>query len=73
MLKLFISYSHTDESKVCDFITYMTPLTTGENNQLDIWYDRNIKAGDDFWDEIESHLADRDIVCLFLSYITITA
>lgn len=67
MLKLFISYSHTDESKVCDFITYMTPLTTGENNQLDIWYDRNIKAGDDFWDEIESHLADRDIVCLFLS------
>lgn len=67
MLKLFISYSHTDESKVCDFITYMTPLTTGENNLLDIWYDRNIKAGDDFWDEIESHLADRDIVCLFLS------
>lgn len=67
MLKLFISYSHKDESKVCDFITYMTPLTTGENKLLDIWYDRNIKAGDDFWDEIESHLADRDIVCLFLS------
>lgn len=67
MLKLFISYSHKDESKVNDFITYMTPLTTGENKLLDIWYDRNIKAGDDFWDEIESHLADRDIVCLFLS------
>lgn len=48
MLKLFISYSHKDESKVCDFITYMTPLTTGENNLLDIWYDRKIKAGDDF-------------------------
>lgn len=67
MLNLFISYCHKDESKVCDFITYMTPLTAGKNKLLDIWYDRNIKAGDDFWDEIESHLADRDIVCLFLS------
>lgn len=67
MLKLFISYSHKDENKVNDFITYMAPLATGDNKLLDIWYDRNIKAGDDFWDEIDSHLEDRDIVCLFLS------
>lgn len=67
MLKLFISYSHKDENKVNDFITYMAPLATGDNKLLDIWYDRDIKAGDDFWDEIDSHLEDRDIVCLFLS------
>lgn len=67
MLKLFISYSHKDEDKVNHFITYINPLTNGDNKLLDIWYDRNIKTGDDFWDEIDSHLADRDIVCLFLS------
>ena len=67
MLKLFISYCHKDEGKVKNFITYMSPLTSGDNKLLEIWYDRNIKAGDDFWDEIDSHLADRDIVCLFLS------
>lgn len=67
MLKLFISYSHANEDKVINFITYMAPLTDGENPLLNIWYDRNIKAGDDFWDEIDKHLADRDIVCLFLS------
>lgn len=60
MLKLFISYCHKDEGKVKNFITYMSPLTSGDNKLLEIWYDRNIKAGDDFWDEIDSHLADRD-------------
>lgn len=66
MLKLFISYSHADESKVEDFCKYISPVS-GKDKFLDIWYDRNITSGDDFWDEIDSHLADRDIVCLFLS------
>lgn len=67
MLKLFISYSHKDESKVENFLTYINPLITGENKLFDAWYDRNIKSGDDFWKEIENHLKDRDIVCLFIS------
>ena len=66
MLKLFISYSHADESYIGRFITAITTLT-GDDGILEYWYDRNIKAGDDFWDEIDSHLADRDVVCLFLS------
>lgn len=66
MLKLFISYSHVDESYIGRFITAITTLT-GDDGILEYWYDRNIKAGDDFWDEIDSHLADRDVVCLFLS------
>ena len=65
MLKLFISYSHTDSTYIQRFLTCIDPLK--EQLGLDVWYDRNIKAGDDFWDEIDKHLADRDIVCLMLS------
>ena len=64
-LKLFISYSHADENFIERFIKVISPLV--DNDILEYWYDRKIKAGDEFWDEIENHLADRDIVCLFLS------
>jgi hypothetical protein len=67
MLKLFVSYSHDNEGEVNEFIKFMAPLTKGENPLLEIWYDRNIKAGDNFWNEIDNHLAQRDIICLFLS------
>lgn len=66
MLKLFISYNHADEKYISRFLTAITPLT-GEDGVIECWYDRDIKSGDDFWDEIDRHLLDRDIVCLFLS------
>lgn len=66
-MKLFVSYSHADESKVTNFIKYMAPLTGGDNPVLEIWYDREIKAGDDFWDRINEHLENRDVICLFFS------
>lgn len=66
MLKLFISYSHQDSAAVKRFVTHLAPLC-GENGLLEVWYDQNILAGQDFWDEIDNHLADRDIVCLMLS------
>lgn len=73
MLKLFISYSHNDTQYVQDFIRHITPLK--DNGMLDIWYDKNITAGDNFWDRIEEHLADRDIICCFISsyYISSSA
>lgn len=64
-LKLFISYSHADESYIERFIKVISPLE--DNGILEYWYDRNLTAGDEFWAEIDNHLADRDIVCLFLS------
>ena len=64
-LKLFISYSHADESYIERFIKVISPLE--DKDILEYWYDRNLNAGDEFWDEIDNHLADRDIVCLFLS------
>lgn len=67
MLKLFISYSHQDESKIERFLTYTAPLRTGENKMLEVWYDRNINSGDDFWSAIISQLTNSDIVCLFIS------
>ena len=65
MMKLFVSYSHADESKVTNFIKYMAPLTGGDNPVLEIWYDREIKAGDDFWDRINEHLENRDVISIF--------
>lgn len=64
-LKLFISYSHNDSQFVQDFLRHTAPLR--DNGTIDVWYDQNITAGDDFWNRIDEHLADRDIVCCFIS------
>lgn len=65
MIKLFISYTHSDGEYIEAFRRFMAPLC--ENNRVDMWYDRDITAGDDFWARIDEHLSDRDIVCLFIS------
>lgn len=65
MVKIFISYSHADGTYIETFLRFMQPLCDSEN--VDIWYDRNITAGDDFWARIDEHLMERDIVCLFVS------
>ncbi len=65
MLKLFISYSHNDGQHVQDFMRHTAPLR--DNGTIEMWYDKDITAGDDFWDRIDEHLADRDIVCCFIS------
>lgn len=64
-LKLFISYSHNDINCVQDFWRHTEPLRV--NGTLEMWYDKDITAGDDFWDRIDEHLADRDIICCFIS------
>lgn len=66
MLKLFISYSHSDEHYVQDFLRH-TALLEECGLLKERFYDRDITAGDDFWDRIEEHLEDRDIVCCFIS------
>ncbi len=65
MVKLFISYSHSDGTHIEAFRRFIQPIC--DNGILDIWYDREINAGDDFWNRIDEHLAERDIVCLFIS------
>lgn len=65
MLKLLISYSHPDRHYVDDFMKHTSLLQ--DQGIIDRWFDKDICAGDDFWDRIEEHLKDRDIICCFLS------
>ena len=65
MVNIFLSYSHWDGSYIEDFRRFIQPLC--DNGRVDLWYDRNIMAGDDFWSRIDEHLGNRDIICLFIS------
>lgn len=64
-LKLFISYSHKDESYIEKFITHLSPLK--RNNYIQEWYDRKIISGQDFQKTIDNNLINADIICLCIS------
>lgn len=66
-MRLFISYCHKDERYIEKFIKVLAPITGDDKLISDVWYDRNIKTGEEFWDKIDEHLANRDVICLFLS------
>ena len=66
-MKLFISYSHADGIYIERFIKQLAPITGTDKLITDVWYDRNITAGDDFWDRINQHLDNRDIISVHLS------
>ncbi len=65
MIKLFISYSHKDETLVSKFINHISPLKN--NGLIEEWYDRKIKTGDNFQGEIDNSLEDADLICLMIS------
>ena len=68
-LKLFISYSHQDNSTENQYIEafkrHIAPLET--NGLIEVWYDRSIVAGEKFFEEIDCTLENADIICLFIS------
>lgn len=69
-LKLFISYSHEDNTKERPFIRqfrkHIAPLRDG--CLIKDWYDREILPGkEDYETEIDNNLEDADIICLFIS------
>lgn len=66
-MKVFISYCHKDHDYVSRLIDQLSPITGKDKLISDIWYDRNITAGDDFWDRINEHLDNRDVICLLIS------
>ena len=66
-MKVFISYCHKDHDYVSRLIRQLSPITGKDKLISDIWYDRNITAGDDFWDRINEHLDNRDVICLLIS------
>ena len=69
-LKLFISYSHEDNTKERPFVgqfgRHIAPLRDG--CLIKDWYDREILPGkEDYKAEMDNNLEDADIICLFVS------
>ena len=63
--KLFIAYSHIDETNINDFIKHIAPLK--QNGLISEWYDRKIIGGEIYQDEIDKNIDTADIICLFIS------
>lgn len=60
MLKLFISYSHKDETLVSKFINHIAPLKN--SGLISEWYDRKIETGEEFQNDIDNNLDNADII-----------
>lgn len=63
--KVFISYSRESSVEKNKLIEYLRPHIDEE--RLDVWHDRELKAGDRFDDIIKSKLLNSDIVIFLLS------
>ncbi len=64
-LTVFISYSHKDEIWKDHLATHLKALH--EQGLVDLWDDRRISAGDDWYEEIQSAIATASIAILMIS------
>jgi hypothetical protein len=64
-LKLFISYSHSDEELKGELIKHLEPLR--HRNMIEEWHDRKIPAGKEWDKEISRALSSADIILLLIS------
>lgn len=65
-VKIFISYTHSDGTTVKNVVDTFAPME--RIKEVEILWDRDIKAGSDFWNEdIPKMMDESDIICLFLS------
>ncbi|MEM6966137.1 MAG: toll/interleukin-1 receptor domain-containing protein [Bacteroidota bacterium] len=65
MKKVFLSYSHRDEDFKDELKKHLIPLVRMQ--EIEIWDDRDIQAGDYWDDEINNALESADIVLLLIS------
>jgi TIR domain len=63
--RLFVSYSHADESLKSELIKHLEPLR--RLNLIEAWNDRQIKAGDEWDKKISANLEKADIILLLVS------
>ncbi|MDU3117332.1 MAG: toll/interleukin-1 receptor domain-containing protein [Clostridioides difficile] len=63
--KVFLSYSHVDESFKEKLEKQLSPLI--RNKKIESWNDRNIDAGSRLDDEIKKNLEEADIIILLVS------
>jgi hypothetical protein len=62
---VFIGYSHKDEIWKDRLVTHLKALH--EQGRIDLWDDRRISAGDDWYQEIQSAIAAASIAILMIS------
>lgn len=63
--KLFISYSHKDESYREALEEHLSMLK--RKNTISVWHDRKILAGDEWKDQIDDNLEAADIIIFLIS------
>lgn len=63
--KVFISYSHKDESHRDDFEDHLAMLK--RKGVVDVWHDRRIAPGEDWKGEIDKNLEEAEIIILLIS------
>lgn len=71
MKKIFISYSHKDKLIKDALVKHLYPFVL--NNQIEIWEDGIIEAGDDWDDEIKEKLDQANLVLLLVSSDALTS
>jgi hypothetical protein len=64
-LKVFVSYSHSDEELKQELVKHLYPLT--RLGMIESWDDRLIKPGDEWGGEIDKALEAADIIILVIS------
>jgi hypothetical protein len=64
-MKLFFSYAHKDETLRNDLETHIKLLQ--RQGIIDTWHDRDISAGTEWAEEIDTHLNAADIILLLIS------
>ncbi len=64
-VKLFISYSHRDETLRQQLDKHLAPLKG--QKVIEAWHDRQLRAGDEWADQIDDNLNKADIILLLIS------
>ena len=59
MNKGFLSYCHEDENEARKLLRFLAPLK--ESKIVDVWFDRMIRVGDRWNEEIQKHFNESNI------------
>jgi len=64
-LSVFVSYAHEDEEYLAGLERHLKFLSRA--GKITIWYDRKLKAGDEWGHHIDEHIEQADIILLLIS------
>src|SRR5947209_3129916 len=64
-IEIFFCYAHEDEALLKKLKAHLRPLQ--RQGLIDVWYDRDISAGEEWEEEISKHLNSAQIILLMVS------